>query len=146
MSQRRIALRWYPDDLWRYVLAAGWLRIDQEEPFVGRTGSTGDDLGSRVIPGRIVRDQMRLTFLVERRWAPYSKWLGRAFSELSLAPRLTPLLEAALRADHWRERETNLCAASSILVDATNGLGLARLRRAESAAVLRPGYPRRRRS
>jgi len=38
LTDRRAALRWYPDDIWRYVLAAGWLRIDQEEPFVGRTG------------------------------------------------------------------------------------------------------------
>lgn len=83
MTERRDVLRWYPDDVWRYVLAAGWLRIDQEEPFVGRTGGSGDDLGSRIIAARIARDQTKLAFLVERRWAPYSKWLGRAFA---LAP------------------------------------------------------------
>lgn len=125
LTDRRAALRWYPDDVWRYVLAAGWLRIDQEEPFVGRTGGSGDDLGSRIIAGRLARDQMRLAFLVERQWAPYSKWLGRAFSELRLAPWLTPLLRAALSADHWWEREANLCAASSVLAQATNRLELA---------------------
>ncbi|MGI8721239.1 MAG: DUF4037 domain-containing protein [Geodermatophilaceae bacterium] len=105
LTQRRAALGWYPDDVWRYALAAGWLRIDQEEPFVGRTGGSGDDLGSRIIAARIARDQMKLAFLIDRRWAPYSKWLGRAFAELRLAPRLSPLLQAALGADRWRERE-----------------------------------------
>ncbi|MEV6495230.1 DUF4037 domain-containing protein, partial [Actinoplanes sp. NPDC051633] len=56
LARRRAALRWYPDDVWRYALAAGWLRVAQEEPFVGRTGSTGDDLGSRLIAGRLVRE------------------------------------------------------------------------------------------
>ena len=125
LTERRAALGWYPDDVWRYVLAAGWLRIDQEEPFVGRTGGSGDDLGSRIITGRIARDQIRLAFLIARQWAPYSKWLGRAFAELRLAPRLTPLLQAALSSDRWRERETNLCAASSVLAEATNDLHLA---------------------
>ncbi|MDQ3714476.1 MAG: DUF4037 domain-containing protein [Actinomycetota bacterium] len=125
LTERRAALGWYPDDVWRYVLAAGWLRVDQEEPFVGRTGGSGDDLGSRIITARIARDQMKLAFLIDRRWAPYSKWLGRAFAELRLARRLTPLLQAALRAERWQERETNLCAASTVLAAATNDLHLA---------------------
>ncbi len=125
LRERRAALHWYPADVWRYVLAAGWLRIDQEEPFVGRTGGRGDDLGSAVVTARLVRDQMRLAFLIERRWAPYSKWLGRAFGALDLAARLAPLLRAALRAGEWRERERQLCAASSRLASATNELGLA---------------------
>lgn len=58
LTDRREALRWYPDDVWRDVLAAGWLRIDQEEPFVGRTGGRGDDLGSRILTARMARDQI----------------------------------------------------------------------------------------
>lgn len=125
LTERRDILRWYPDDVWRYVMAAGWLRIDQEEAFVGRTGGSGDDLGSRIIAAQIVRDQIKLAFLIERRWAPYGKWLGRAFAELPLSIRLGSLLEAALSAGHWRDREANLCAASSILVEAMNQLQLA---------------------
>ncbi|WP_405899215.1 DUF4037 domain-containing protein [Streptomyces sp. NBC_00727] len=44
LTARREALRWYPDDVWRYVLAAAWLRVSQEEAFIGRTGSVGDDI------------------------------------------------------------------------------------------------------
>lgn len=125
LAARRDALRWYPDDVWRYALAAGWLRIDQEEPFVGRTGSTGDDLGSRILAARLVRDLMRVAFLIERRWAPYGKWFGRAFGELVLAHRAGPLLAAALAADAWRDREAALVEAGGILIAATNDLGLA---------------------
>ncbi len=96
LARRRAPLQWYPDDVWRYVLAASWLRISQEEAFIGRTGSRGDDLGSALIAGRVARDLIQLTFLLERCWAPYSKWLGTAFARLPLAATvagriLTPL-------------------------------------------------------
>lgn len=70
----RRRLTWYPDDVWRYVVAADWARIGQELPFLGRTGSRGDDLGSRVLTGRFVAIAMHLGFLLERRWPPYPKW------------------------------------------------------------------------
>lgn len=126
LASRRNVVQWYPEDIWRYVLAASWLRISQEEAFIGRTGSRGDELGSAVIAGRMVRDLIRLTFLLERRWAPYSKWLGIAFKQLSLAETVGPHLDAAVRASSWGEREQSLCAAQRELAIATNRLGLAR--------------------
>jgi hypothetical protein len=124
LGRRRSALQWYPDDVWRYALAAGWLRVDQEEPFVGRTGGAGDDLGSRILAARLVRDLMRLAFLIERRWAPYGKWFGRAFGELATARRARGRLEAVLTASHWRDREDALVTAASVLAAATNDLKL----------------------
>lgn len=125
LAARRTVLRWYPDDVWRYVLACAWLRVGQEEAFVGRTGAIGDDLGSRIVAARVARDLVRLAFLVERRWAPYSKWLGRAFGGLPLAGPLAPHLSAAVAATGWRDREAALCAAAGVLGAATNSLGLA---------------------
>lgn len=125
LASRRAALTWYPDDVWRYVLAAQWLRIGQEQAFVARTGATGDELGSRVLAARLVRDLMHLAFLVERRWAPYGKWVGRAFTRLDVAARLGPLLDDAMTAAAWRERESALCRAGTTLGTLTNDLGLA---------------------
>jgi hypothetical protein len=124
LATRRAALEWYPVDVWRYALAAGWLKVGQEEAFVARTGSTGDDLGSRLLTGRLVRELMRLAFLVSRRWAPYGKWFGRAFGELPIAAELTPALSGALSAGSWKERETLLCTAGTVLASATNALDL----------------------
>jgi Domain of unknown function (DUF4037) len=124
LARYRSALAWYPDDVWRYALAAGWLKVAQEEPFVGRTGSTGDDLGSRLVAARLARELVRLAFLVERRWAPYAKWLGRAFAELTLAAEVGPLLTNALTAAGWREREAGIGAAGGLLAAATNDLRL----------------------
>ncbi len=125
LAERRRALDWYPDDVWRYALAATWLRIGQEEPFVGRAGARGDDLGSRVVAARLARDMMRLAMLVERRYPPYSKWLGSAFAGLDMAAELRGHLDRALAAAQWREREAALGAAGHVLGIATNALGLA---------------------
>jgi hypothetical protein len=121
----RAALRWYPPDVWRYVLACQWRRIAQEEAFVGRAGEVGDELGSAVVAARLVRDLMRLALLLHRRYPPYSKWLGSAFAALPAAAGLDPVLRGALAARTWQEREWHLTTAYEALAAVQNETGLA---------------------
>jgi hypothetical protein len=67
---------------------------------------------------------MRLCFLMERQYAPYSKWFGTAFSRLSCGPELTPILRRVLRAETWRAREDALLAAYEKLAAMHNALQL----------------------
>ncbi|CAA9580392.1 MAG: hypothetical protein AVDCRST_MAG86-2712 [uncultured Truepera sp.] len=124
VSALRERFAYYPHDVWLYLLAAGWQRIGQEEPFVGRAGSVGDELGSAVIGSRLVRDVMNLAFLLERRYAPYSKWFGSAFAQLEGASDLSPILWRAQRAADWREREAALAEAYGHLARKHNVLGV----------------------
>jgi hypothetical protein len=120
----RRALQWYPDDVWRYVLACQWRRIAQEEAFPGRCAQVGDDLGSTVVTARLVRDLMRLMVLMERRYPPYSKWLGSAFARIPAASALTPELQGAMAAATWPERERHLVAAYETVAARHNDLEL----------------------
>jgi Domain of unknown function (DUF4037) len=121
----RAAMTWYPDDVWRYVLACQWTRISQEEAFPGRCAEVGDGLGSAIVAARLSRDLMRLTLLMHRRYPPYSKWLGSAFGRLSgVAGVIRPALTAAVTAQSWPERERNLCAAYEAVAGLHNDLGL----------------------
>lgn len=124
LSRLREKLAYYPADLWRYLMAAGWLRIAEEEPFVGRTGGVGDELGSRLIGARLVHDVMSLCFLLERQYAPYSKWFGTAFQRLDCAAELTPILQRCLDAATWQARETALAEAYQFLAQMHNALQL----------------------
>ena len=108
LAAMRDKLAYLPRDIWLYKLMSQWARIGEEHAFVGRAGDLGDDLGSRVIAARLVRDAMRLCFLVERRYAPYPKWFGTAFSRLQGAGLLAEPMGTALSADSWTERETAL--------------------------------------
>ena len=108
VAAMREKLAWYPDDVWLWLLACQWRRLDQEEPFVGRAAEVGDVLGSRVVAARLVRDVMRLAFLLERRYAPYSKWLGFAFGQLESSSALGPAMLDVLSAQDYEPRENAL--------------------------------------
>jgi hypothetical protein len=120
LDAARADVRWYPDDVWRHVLACQWQRLSQEEAFVGRCGEVGDEVGSAVVAARQVRDLMRLRLLMRRRYPPYSKWLGSAYAQLAVPTPLMPVLTAAT----WRERETHLAAAYTAAAEEHNRLGL----------------------
>lgn len=122
LTRLRALLGWYPDDVWWWMLACQWSRLAQEEPFVQRTAEVGDDTGSAVITARLVRDAMRLAFLVARRYAPYQKWFGTAFSRLDDPEGLGRHLHSALSGTTLREREDALGAAYQILAGRFNAL------------------------
>ncbi len=124
LTAARQRLAWYPDEIWRTLLAAQWQQISQEEAFVGRCGEVGDELGSAVVAARLVRETMRLCFLMERQHAPYSKWLGTAFARLTCGPALTPMLRDALHATTWQDRQQPLGVAYETVARMHNALGI----------------------
>jgi hypothetical protein len=73
----------------------------------------------------LVRDVMRMGFLLERRYAPYSKWLGTGFARLPIAAALRQPIERALTAAEWKEREEALACAYLELARKQNTLGVA---------------------
>jgi hypothetical protein len=91
---------------------------------MGRGGYVGDELGSAIIGARLVRDIMRLCFLMERQYIPYPKWFGTAFKLLPPSLELMPFLQAALSATNWEERQRHLCGAYESLARVFNGLAL----------------------
>ncbi|MFN8467745.1 MAG: DUF4037 domain-containing protein [Caldilineaceae bacterium] len=111
LAELRQTFAYYPHDVWLYLLAAAWARIGQEEHLMGRAGQAGDELGSGLIGARLVRDIMRLCFLMERTYAPYPKWFGTAFRRLHSGRELYPILQRALAAATWQAREEHLGAA-----------------------------------
>jgi hypothetical protein len=141
LSALRERLAYYPRDIWLYLLAAGWTRIGQEEHLMGRAGQAGDELGSALIAARLVRDVMRLGFLMERQYAPYPKWLGTAFMRLDCGPELAPKLQRALRADTWQERGAALADAYQYIAHRHNALGLTGTLSEETAPFFGRPFP-----
>ncbi len=124
LSKIREKLSFYPDDIWVYLMASQWTMISEEEAFVGRCGHVGDELGSRIITLRIINHLMRLCFLMERRYAPYSKWFGSAFKTLEVSNKLLHILEKASLANSWEERQKYLSQAYMIVAEKHNTLGI----------------------
>ncbi|MGP7995904.1 MAG: DUF4037 domain-containing protein [Streptosporangiaceae bacterium] len=138
LAPARARLAWYPPDIWCYLLACQWQRISQEEAFPGRCAEAGDELGSVVLTARLARDLMRLCLLMDRRYPPYSKWLGTAFARSAAGPSVGPPLCAALAAGRWPAREQHLSEALLAAAAAHNRLGLT----APVPATMRPFWDR----
>jgi hypothetical protein len=122
LTRVRELLAWYPHDVWLYAMAGHWDRIGQYEHFVGRTGSRGDEIGSRWLAASLARDLIRLAFLQERRYPPYAKWIGTAYAALGRPER--DAVERALAANDWRSREDALVEAYEAVARRHNELGV----------------------
>ena len=124
LAEVRTLLAWYPPDVERYVLAAGWQRLCQMLPMVGRTAESGDEFGSRLLSAGLAENLLWLAFALSRRWAPYAKWRGTVFRSLPVSASLGSLLDDAAAAPVWREREDALADACEVLLDIQRGRGL----------------------
>jgi hypothetical protein len=124
LTDTRSQLQYYPDDVWRYLLSVQWMRIAETDPFLGRCYELRDDLGEHLVAAHIVRDLIRLSLLIKRRYIPYSKWLGTAFSQLAIYPRLSPLLNEVLGNPDWDRRQDALHQAYAVVVEEFNRLAL----------------------
>jgi Domain of unknown function (DUF4037) len=124
LGRLREILRWYPPDIERYVLAAGWWQVKARMPNHARAGQHGDGLGSRLIAAAIATDLARLGFLVHRRWPPYSKWLGTLLAALPSGGELSSELRAVTTGPDWRDREDAVGRAAEILLAVQREHGL----------------------
>lgn len=123
LAELRRRLAWYPAPVERWLVACQWRRIAQEEAFVGRAAEVGDELGARLVAARLVRELVRLAFLLARRYWPYSKWLGTAFAQLDDPDGLGGSLSGALEATDRATREAALVEASETLARRQNTSG-----------------------
>jgi hypothetical protein len=122
LENARNHISYYPENVWIFKLMSEWDHIAEEVAFVGRTGSIGDDLGSRIEATRLVRHIIRLLFILNKRYIPYAKWLTTSFKQLDGALELSSLLKQILNSDNWREREDLLCQAYLYLLKKQNEL------------------------
>jgi hypothetical protein len=124
LAPARATLARMPDDVRAWMLACQWRRIDQDEPFAGRTAEVGDETGSRLLAARSVRCLMELHFLYERTYWPYRKWFGTAYARLPGSDELLPLFDRALHDETFAEREGAIVTATEALADMHNASGL----------------------
>lgn len=111
---------YYPKDVWYYILWVQWGRMTNEVAFQARSGIAGDELGSRLISARMVRRIVKMAFLLESQYAPYTKWLGTAFKHLPSAKRLGNLLWMVVDSADWQKRQSYLTQAHKVLGEIHN--------------------------
>lgn len=120
ISEIRNKLSFYPQDVKLYLIASQWAVIAEEQAFVKRCSDCCDEVGSRIICSRIAERLMRLCFLYKNKYAPYSKWFGTAFKQLSVNSQIYDEIEAAISAKTIQEREKHIVNAQVLVAQLHN--------------------------
>lgn len=139
LARVRAGLAGYPDQVRRHVLAAGWWRLGEELPLVGRCGQVGDEVGSRALAGRLAGAVLHMACVVAGVWAPYPKWLGATVTRLPQVRGVMDPLRDALAAGEWQGRQVALGRALGTLYRAQCEAGLPT---ADLDSPVRPFYER----
>jgi len=124
MQALRDRVIFYPEEVRLYLIASQWALISEEQAFVKRCGVRGDEIGSGITCLRIAERLMRLCFLYEGRYAPYSKWFGTAFSRLPVNPQIGEEIRLAFFADNTVQREKHLVNAQVLVAKLHNEKGI----------------------
>ncbi len=117
-------LSYYPENVWLFLIASNWSMISEEQAFVRRCHDVGDDIGSVLVCGRIAERLMRLSFLYCKRYAPYSKWFGKAFNLLPIEERIKESIRKAITAASIEDREKHIVLAQKQMAEWHNELNI----------------------
>jgi hypothetical protein len=124
LTKARELLRYYPDNVLRFLLMHEWYAVNGDWFPIGRIGSRGDRLGLRIQAAKAGQRLMRIAFMIYRRYFPYKKWFGTLFKELPIATALEPILLELFREERWQNVEEKICEATSVLLREQNKLGI----------------------
>jgi hypothetical protein len=124
LKERLEHIRFYPENVRIYLIASNWSLIAKEQAFLKRCADVGDNIGSALVCGRIADRLMRLAFLYCKKYAPYSKWFGTAFSKLPISDELKDALLKAITAYDIETRENKIIRAKVLTMDLHNKAGI----------------------
>jgi len=126
-TRRRQALAYYPDNVWKKRIADWCMYVTgRDAPYnLHRVSKRGDELTCMMYFSLCVKRMMELCFALNRRYAPYTKWLNRTFRTLpQFGGELAALIDGALADDCWRRRVRTLIEANYVIANALSQLGL----------------------
>jgi hypothetical protein len=120
----REQVAYFPEMVWRKRMAFFWEALFFADNFV-RSAARGERFAEQMYLGWTLYCIMRLAFMLNRRYAPYRKWLHRAFRGLPLlADELHPLLTEMVEGGSPDAQRAAFRRALEVLGRATNDLGL----------------------
>ena len=127
LTRRREALAYYPEHVWKKRVADWCMYVSgRDAPYnIYRVSKRDDDLTCGIYFGLCVKRLMELCFALNRRYAPYTKWLNRTFRSLPrFADDLAPLIDDALLETSWKRRVKILIEANYVIAGALAELDL----------------------
>ena len=127
LAHRRAGFAYWPEPLWKKKIAdwAMFLTGRDAAYNVNRCCRRGDRASACIFLGQSIKRAMELGFLLNRTYAPYTKWLHRLFVRLPrLADEVDPHLQQALHAADWDEKVMALTSICRVYARDIHAMGL----------------------
>ncbi|MGI8906157.1 MAG: DUF4037 domain-containing protein [Candidatus Sumerlaeaceae bacterium] len=129
LTRRRDTLAYYPDHIWGKRIADWCMYITgRDAPYnIYRTAKRNDLLTGTIYKSQYAKQVMELCFTLNRRYAPYTKWLNRTFRKLpQFASDVAPQLDAIMATSDLRTNTHQMIELNYTIAEAIAELGVAR--------------------
>lgn len=129
LTRYRQHLAYYPDNVWKKRVADWCTYAAHREGAynVQRSSKRNDEITSMMYLGQAFKRTMELCFILNKQYAPYTKWLNRTFRRLpKYGERLAPLLDDIMAEQAWPQRVLKLAEVQYVLADCVADRGLCR--------------------
>ncbi|MBI2194786.1 MAG: DUF4037 domain-containing protein [Planctomycetes bacterium] len=127
LGKRREGFGYYPDVVWKKKVADWCMFLTGRDAAynVNRCYRREDWFSATLFLGQALKRAMELGFLLNRRYAPYTKWLHRLFIQLpDLAREVDPLLHRAKDDPDWHQKVMALVGICRIYANRMHAMGL----------------------
>ncbi|MDP6111471.1 MAG: DUF4037 domain-containing protein [Planctomycetota bacterium] len=127
LTQRREGFGYFPEIIWKKKVADWCMFLTGRDAAynVNRCYRREDWASATMFLGQAVKRAMELGFLLNRQYAPYTKWLHRLFVRLPvLAKQVDPLLQEALHNPNWHKKVMALVRICRIYARYLHKIGL----------------------
>jgi len=128
LTRRREALARYPEPVWKKRIADWCMYITgRDAPYnLHRMAQRSDRLSSMMYEAMYHKQVMELCFTLNRRYAPYTKWLNRLFRTLPrYGPVIAPQLDSIAAETDLSKKVLMMIEVNYNIADALTELGLA---------------------
>jgi hypothetical protein len=103
-TQALDAFAYYPAEVWHKRLIESCIRLSSVEN-ITRCMRRGDEVAAQLYIGHTLEESLKLCHLINKRYAPYRKWLYWSFTRLpKLASEMRPFVERSTLAVSLSER------------------------------------------
>lgn len=121
-------LSYYPEDVRIKKIAARMAGISRAGQYnYARAMRRGERVAAELFLQEFVRESVQLVYLLNRRYAPFDKWLHRGMKELSTCSEIGDMIALLYQVEKTEDRVLIIEAICNIIVQELNAQGLSEL-------------------
>lgn len=124
---RDALLAYYPEEVWRRKLAQSLAEAAQAGQYnYARAMKRGEVIAAELSLAKFVEEAMHLVYLLNKKYAPFYKWMHRGLKELPVGAEVGDMLALLYRTQAQEDRVLIIEAVCNVLVQILNEMGLSR--------------------